>query len=240
VARAPSDRLLNSTTFKVIELFQSFQGEGQRVGTPTIFLRLAGCNLQCPFCDTAYARDGSRKVEVVNIRDIVAELFGMGLSKHSPYDLCITGGEPLLQKKGVELLVKTLQSTGFPLLRVNIQTNGTIPVEPSSILSMTYIAVSPKPPKYELNVSMWSELKIVIPIDAYENVVVDLIKKMCYPYVKELMAGMRAVFLQPVSVKVSDNWMVSDIAYRKAVRISRLLTFPVRVLPQVHRLVGWQ
>ena len=75
----------------VTETFVSLQGEGKHQGKPCFFLRLSGCNLRCTWCDTAYAFEkGTER----SIEDIVKEI-----SESKVRYVCITGGEPLLQKK---------------------------------------------------------------------------------------------------------------------------------------------
>lgn len=105
------------------EIFASIQGEGPSVGTPSAFVRLSGCNLRCSWCDTPYTWDwkrfspGQESVEVEPA--YVAEAIrGLGLR-----NVVITGGEPLLQKRQLESLVRELKSGG---LRVEIETNGTV------------------------------------------------------------------------------------------------------------------
>lgn len=99
-------------TLEVIEKFKSLQGEGIHSGLPTFFIRLAGCNLRCSYCDTKYAY-GSGVRESVDA--IVKE------TKNQSLDLiCITGGEPLNQE-GTRFLVNSLLRSGF---FVDLETNG--------------------------------------------------------------------------------------------------------------------
>lgn len=230
-------RKLLKAELPVVEMFSGIQGEGQQVGALTIFLRLYGCNLQCPFCDTKYASNNpNTPIETVSVRELVARLFGMGLSKRGPYNLCITGGEPLIHYQAVDLLTKTLYSTGFPLTRISIQTNGTIPINQSSELAHTYLCVSPKPPDYKV-VVVPLELKIVITEDIYEGELLEKIKNLCANFKQSIVEGRLPVFLQPVSIYENGKWLPSSLAFRKAIRIGKLLDFPVRILPQVHRLL---
>ena len=83
----------------VSEIFRSLQGEGKNQGRPCTFIRLAGCNLRCAWCDTPYAREGGKEMSVAQILDLIWLQNG----KH----ICITGGEPLLWAEEVlELLRK--------------------------------------------------------------------------------------------------------------------------------------
>ncbi|MCD8071167.1 MAG: 7-carboxy-7-deazaguanine synthase QueE [Akkermansiaceae bacterium] len=99
------------------EIFHSLQGEGPSQGEPAAFLRLAGCNLACRWCDTAYARGAARALELSprGVAEIVA-----GFSPR-PRLLVVTGGEPLLQQASLERLLPLL-----PGMRAEVETNGTL------------------------------------------------------------------------------------------------------------------
>lgn len=123
-------------TLKIVEIFPSVQGEGLRLGEPTIFVRLAGCNLRCSFCDTAYARQGGKDFSPARV---VAD--AVKIRRRFPCRwVCLTGGEPLLQN--VSGLVRGLKRRGFS---VQVETNGTI--RPS--VAADWYSVSPKPPDYD-------------------------------------------------------------------------------------------
>jgi 7-carboxy-7-deazaguanine synthase len=100
---------------KVSEIFRSLQGEGTHQGRPCLFIRLAGCNLHCRWCDTAYAQNGGIEMSVNAILEQTRNL--------NASCVCITGGEPLLQVDQLEQLL-------IPLSRerdtIDIETNGTI------------------------------------------------------------------------------------------------------------------
>ncbi|RLF30939.1 MAG: hypothetical protein DRM98_06200, partial [Thermoplasmata archaeon] len=75
---------------KINEIFYSIQGEGKWTGLPNIFIRTAGCNLRCTFCDTKYAYENGVELQVEEIINKITQY----PCKH----VCITGGEPLLQE----------------------------------------------------------------------------------------------------------------------------------------------
>lgn len=103
----------------VNEIFFSIQGESSYSGLPCIFVRLAGCNLNCSWCDTAYARsaEGAREASV---EDVLREI-----SRYNCRLVEITGGEPLMQKEAKEL-AKMLLDRNYTVL---IETNGTVSLE---------------------------------------------------------------------------------------------------------------
>ena len=110
---------------KVNETFLSLQGEGYFTGTAAFFLRLSGCNLRCPFCDTQH-----QSYTEMSEDEIVAEA-----SRHKPRHIVITGGEPALQL--TESLVDKLHAAGF---FIQVETNGTLPL-PKGI---DWVTCSPK------------------------------------------------------------------------------------------------
>lgn len=115
------------------EIFATVQGEGLSVGMPSVFVRLADCNLRCSWCDTKYTWDWSsydRTVETVelDVADVmqrVVELAGPGIR-----NAIFTGGEPLLQQVDLASLGQRLRAEGF---RLEVETNAT--VQPSEALA---------------------------------------------------------------------------------------------------------
>ena len=107
---------------KIHETFISLQGEGHFTGTPAFFLRLSGCNLQCPFCDTNH-----QAFREMSEDEIVREA-----SREKPRHIVITGGEPALQ-----LTQSLVDKAGF---FIQVETNGTLPL-PEGI---DWVTCSPK------------------------------------------------------------------------------------------------
>ncbi len=99
-------------TLRISEIFYSLQGESSRVGLPTVFVRLTGCPLRCVYCDTAYAFTGG---ETWTIDAILAEV-----ARHKTRTVCVTGGEPLAQKRCLTLL-SALCDAGYS---VSLETSG--------------------------------------------------------------------------------------------------------------------
>lgn len=102
---------------KINEIFYSIQGETTYVGCPTVFVRLTACNLRCTYCDTKYSY---YEGEMQDLEKILAEV-----DSHKAPNVCITGGEPLLQKE-VHTLMKILCDRGY---LVSLETSGSKSVE---------------------------------------------------------------------------------------------------------------
>ena len=106
---------------KVVEIFDSIDGEGIRTGQPCSFIRLAGCNLRCSYCDTLYAlfgEDEPCEYEEMSVDEIIARVeprYGR---------ITLTGGEPLIHED-CDSLVSELLRAGY---EVNIETNGAVDI----------------------------------------------------------------------------------------------------------------
>ena len=118
----------------VSEIFPSIQGEGIYLGRPMFFVRLAGCNLRCSYCDTKYHSEGAFKI---NDGALETQIKTQNIT-----DICFTGGEPLLQWKELSAVIDGLDMK----YGIHLETNGTIPLELEDVQRFDSIAVSPKLP----------------------------------------------------------------------------------------------
>ena len=103
---------------RLIEIYESIQGETSLAGLPAVFIRLAGCNLRCVWCDTPYSFGRGDPFEL----DAIIEK----VQSYGAEQVCVTGGEPLLQK-GVHSLMRTLCDLGKT---VSLETGGSLSCEP--------------------------------------------------------------------------------------------------------------
>lgn len=140
-----------STQYPIIEVFESIQGEGTFLGLGASFIRLAGCNLRCPWCDTKHSFD----VQEASLLSVDAIL---GTWRFAQPLVVITGGEPTLHDLGP--LVRELKKLGK---FVTLETNGTNPVP--NEWGIDWVTVSPKPgSNYAINCRA-DELKYVVDDD---------------------------------------------------------------------------
>jgi len=122
---------------RVVEVFESLQGEGPLCCRRALFLRLAGCNLRCPWCDTEYSLDpgAGEPVEAGVLVERAVRHGGL---------LVVTGGEPLLQRSQLNRFLEELWRRS-PGHLVQVETNGTLPPPgPGEPLSRALFVVSPK------------------------------------------------------------------------------------------------
>ncbi len=102
----------------LIEIYKSVQGESSHTGRPCIFVRLAGCNLRCSWCDSEYTFTGGRKMSSDEVLDAVRSLAPVRLVE-------FTGGEPMLQERELLPLMERMLEDGYELM---IETSGERPL----------------------------------------------------------------------------------------------------------------
>ncbi|MEO1620143.1 MAG: 7-carboxy-7-deazaguanine synthase QueE [Cyanobacteria bacterium J06632_3] len=136
-------------TLPIVETFHSVQGEGFWTGVNAFFIRLAGCDVGCPWCDTKHSWSTKHHVNR-DVSDLVSEAIS-----HQPYMVVITGGEPLMHD--LQPLTTELRRAG---LRIHLETSGAYPLSGQ----FDWIALSPKQFKPPLPgiYSRADELKVVI------------------------------------------------------------------------------
>ena len=134
----------DGNSLDIHSIFYTLQGEGPYTGYPAVFVRLAGCNLQCPGCDTEYTNGR----ETLTVQEIVARIersYAHIAGKHRPM-IVITGGEPFRQN--LAILCKTLTR----YYHVQIETNGTLGIEDPSAFAHVDIVCSPKAGKIHYSI----------------------------------------------------------------------------------------
>ena len=197
----------------VNEIFTSLQGEGYWTGTPMVFLRFAGCNLRCPFCDTAHTSP-STPMSLDELLKAVAEISPLASSGRNDNirRICITGGEPGLQVDAA--LIDALHGAGFT---IHIETNGTCPLPPG----IDWVTLSPKSDFVkgaEPVLPRADELKLVFTGDAAPE------RWLSFPAEHH--------FLQPCYDAVSGTSNVGET-------VSYILSHPSwRLSLQTHRILG--
>lgn len=163
-----------NTKIRVIEVFNSIDGEQPRMGEITTFIRLAGCNLKCTYCDTSHSQP-LNSGEEMTVKDLVKLVNGMAINRN----ITITGGEPLLQMEAVEELCQRLYTLDY---KINIESNGTLnPTIPllNTVQCFVYDYKSPELFKVnKLNIRINDIIKCVINSRA----AFEIVKKVAQEY----------------------------------------------------------
>lgn len=187
--------------FNVAEKFVSINGEGQKAGQLAVFIRFAGCNLRCSYCDTKWANDFDLKGENLTAEQILEYVLDTGV-----HNVTLTGGEPLLRPK-IEELISMLVKAG---LWVEIETNGSVPLKPLEKDSRPHFTMDYKTPSSNMESEMLvSNFDLLEPDDVVKfvcgssedlNCTYDIIKK--YNLTEKCKVYLSCVFgnLQPSAV----------------------------------------
>lgn len=125
---------------RVSEIFESVQGEGPSAGEPSVFLRLAACNLRCSWCDTKYTWDWTSFRYEDEVHAMSVEEVRERIVRSAPGRLVVTGGEPLLQQRELEALFAELPAA----VQIEVETNGTLVAGDGLAARVNQWNVSPK------------------------------------------------------------------------------------------------
>lgn len=143
---------------RITEIFYSLQGESDRVGLPTLFIRLTGCPLRCQYCDTAYAFSGGVWHDFDKILQIA--------NSYNAQYICVTGGEPLAQANCLAL-IKLLCDKSF---RVSIETSGALDIKDIDNRAMVVMDIK-TPASGEHSKNLWQNIEYLKPQDQVKLVI---------------------------------------------------------------------
>ena len=149
---------------QIIEIYKSLQGESSYTGLPCVFVRLAGCNLRCTWCDSEYTFKGGSRMTLEEVESDVRHLSPDGGLVE------ITGGEPLLQEREVVPLMESLLAAGYTVL---LETSGERPLErvPSGVVKIVDVKC---PDSGEGGTFRMENLDLLTPRDEVKFVVASL------------------------------------------------------------------
>jgi 7-carboxy-7-deazaguanine synthase len=199
------------------EIFYSLQGESSYAGLPCVFVRLAGCNLRCTYCDTKYAYEPEF---VLSIDEILKEV-----EKYHPVKLIeITGGEPLLQTDSVELM-KLLINKKYDVL---LETNNSISLKdvPQEVIKIVDFKT---PSSGMCNSILWDNIKYFSDHDELKFVIAD---RQDFDWsigiIKKYKLQNQNILFSPI-YKIMDKQVLADWILEKKI--------PIRLNLQLHKLV---
>ncbi len=231
------DLVSTGDSLLVNSIFFTIQGEGPFAGTPSVFIRLAGCNLQCPACDTEYTE--SVRIIVQDIVDKTIDLIPLQhirapVSSTRPL-VVITGGEPFRQN--IYKLIDKLIETGF---KVQIETNGTLYLNLGWLFMSPHLTIVCSPKAGKVNRELEKHIKAykyvlsadsVDPDDGLPTLALDHTASPRVARPPQRFVG--DVFIQPIDVQDPAE---NDRHMNAAVASS--LQFGYRLCLQVHKLIG--
>jgi len=216
-AVAPAAVAASAQSLKVTEIFLSLQGEARDAGWPTVFVRLTGCPLRCGYCDTAYAFHGGEWRDVDAILDEVAA--------HGAGHVCVTGGEPLAQKRCIGLL-KRLCEAGYS---VSLETSGAVDI--AGIDPRVSRVVDIKTPgSGEVARNLWSNLVLLTAHDQVKFVICSRadFDWACGVVAEHGIARRCDIWFSPSHAQVTPRELADWIVASRA---------PVRLQLQLHKLL---
>jgi 7-carboxy-7-deazaguanine synthase len=201
---------------RIIEVFHSVQGEGPLTGVRTTFIRTARCNLRCSWCDTTYSfGPGTERSIATLVREV---------ARHRTRNVCLTGGEPLLQSESVDL-VQRLSGRGITTV---IETGGSLDVGPYLDIPAVVLSVDVKCPSSKMEErNHWANLPRLRDRDVLKFVIAD---RRDYLYARRVVrkyTGPATLVFQPVwgtdAGRLAD-WVLED-------------RLDVRVMLQEHKVL---
>ena len=201
---------------RIIEVFHSLQGEGPFTGVRTTFVRTARCNLRCSWCDTTYSFGPGRERSIPSLLREVA--------RQRTRHVCLTGGEPLLQRESPEL-VRRLAARGITTV---VETGGSLDVTPYLGIPNVVLSVDVKCPSSKMQArNRWANLPKLRPTDVLKFVIGD---RKDYLYARRTLRShpsAAAVVFQPVwgsdAARLAE-WVLAD-------------RLDVRVMLQEHKVL---
>ncbi len=209
-----------SPTLIVAETFKSIQGESSHAGKLTFFIRLAGCNLRCKYCDTEFALLAESGVEKT-VDEIVEE------AKKSKVNLIeITGGEPLAQNNTLALCEKLL----FEGFEVMIETNGSYPIEvlPKDVIK---ILDCKTPSSGEFESNLYSNFQYLSEKDEVKFVISDF---------NDYIYAIKIIDEYELSDKVNNillSPILDSISASELVELMLQDNVPARLQLQIHKFI---
>jgi 7-carboxy-7-deazaguanine synthase len=201
---------------QIAEIFYSIQGEGILIGIPSIFIRTTGCNLRCSYCDTTYAYENGT---TMSLHQILSEIRSFNCK-----NICITGGEPLLQKEIISLLNMLLEKD----YDVCLETNGSVPLPMVTNRENLMVSMDMKMPSSTMDHhNITANIKQLTIHDQLKCIIGN---KKDYDFAKKLLSQHHPccpVIFQPVwgtNIKDLASWILhDDLTVRLGLQLHKII-----------------
>lgn len=236
----------------IVEIFSSIQGEGEYVGYRQVFVRLAGCNLKCDFCDTPSSRttvtegqiemtpgkrDFKTVINPVSNMDLINYINNLLIAPH--HSVSFTGGEPLCQAAAMTQILPYIKG------RIYLETNGTLPKALEPLLPfIDIISMDIKLPEV-IHQEMWQQHRDFLYLAKAHNVFVKLVVTgktdiMEFKQAIEIIAAVDQkipLIIQPVTPIHGCEGVTPEMMLFLQEQALAVLA-NVRVIPQTHKFMG--
>ena len=225
----------------IVEIFSSIQGEGLLVGRRQIFVRFAGCNLDCNYCDT----EDSKSVKNGELKsvDYVVDRIN-SLKTEDLHSIYFTGGEPLLYADFIREVIDRIDTPSF------LETNGTFPNEIKKLDNLDYVSLDIKLPEHfdgdynnkifdreieSVNILLENSIKVYCKIVLFPESSLDYIEGLALRISNEINdKDLVSVVIQPVSP--ISRWKNSkDLLFKFSQAIGKYMD--VLTIPQLHKFL---
>lgn len=205
-------------TLNIIEVFRSIQGETSYTGLPTTFIRLAACNLRCTWCDTTYSFG---RGEPATLESLIQQVEQNGCK-----NVCVTGGEPLLQKNVIPLITQLCDKD----YKVSVETSGSLTTEYIDRRAKVILDIK-CPGSGMSNKNLWKNLEWLNVQDEIKFVIMDRADydwsiEICNQY--DLFSKSREILFSPVFNKLDPQKLIEWILVDQ---------LPVRLNMQIHKFI---
>lgn len=213
---------------KIVEIFQSIQGEAVYVGAPQVFVRFAGCDLSCAYCDTIVD-----VYEEYNVQTVVQKVLSF---KHKSHSIAMTGGEPLLQADAFNAIAKALKHEGQ---KIFLETSGILYREYEQVKdTVDIVSMDIKLPSSTGMPEMWESHKMFLRAAAGKDLFVKVVVASDSPF-EEMEQAARIVaaqdrdipfIIQPISEQKHDLEKLMQYSDIACAHLNN-----VRVIGQMHK-----